>query len=33
MLREYHDEIKRLKAQLESAQKGVMIDSDGKVGR
>ena len=30
MLREYQDEIKRLKAQLEANQRGVMIGEDGK---
>lgn len=32
MLREYQDEIKRLKEQLEANQRGVMIDETGKVG-
>jgi hypothetical protein len=31
MLREFQDEIKRLKSQLEATQKGVMIDADGHV--
>jgi len=30
MLREFQDEIKRLKEQLEATQRGVMIDADGK---
>lgn len=32
MLREYQDEIKRLKEQLEATQRGVVIDENGKVG-
>ena len=32
MLREYQEEIKRLKDQLEATQRGVMIDENGKVG-
>jgi hypothetical protein len=31
MLREYQDEIKRLKDQLEATQRGVMIDENGQV--
>lgn len=31
MLREYQDEIKRLKEQLEATQRGVMIDENGQV--
>lgn len=31
MLREFQEEIKRLKEQLEATQSGVMIDADGKV--
>ena len=31
MLREYQDEIKRLKDQLDATQRGVIIGEDGKV--
>lgn len=31
MLREYQEEIKRLKDQLEATQRGVMIDDHGQV--
>ena len=31
MLREFQEEIKRLKEQLDATQRGVMIDADGKV--
>jgi hypothetical protein len=31
MLREYQDEIKRLKEQLEATQRGIVIDENGKV--
>ena len=33
MLREYQDEIKRLKDQLDATQRGVIIGEDGKVHR
>lgn len=31
MLREYQEEIKRLKEQLDATQKGMVIDDNGKV--
>jgi hypothetical protein len=33
MLREFQDEIRALRAQLEATQRGVMIGDDGKVRR